>query len=247
MKSHFGRWWIATLALWLIGVGVVLAQQPTDDFPLAIVKHASPDPVPAGEELTYRLTITHTGESLLAGVIVTDVVPSHTTFVMASGRDIDWLIQTPRAGGEGEIVWRHISPLAPGSVSHLRFVVRTKAGNAEPIVSPGCRITIEGWDTALGKAVTTHVLPSAQTPTPGLVPPTSTPGHSTEPVPSQNTPSLASPAPTLPPPAPPTDVSPQSSIKPLFDPAGLWIGLLIVSGVSIFFLTRLVKKRRTFQ
>ena len=245
VKPHFGRLWIATLALWLIGVAVVLAQQPTGDPPLTIVKHALPDPVSAGAELTYRLTITHTGESLLTGVIVTDTVPVYTTFVMASGRESDWLIQTPRAGGEGEIIWRHVSPLAPGSVSHLRFVVRTDPGNAEPIVSPGYHLTVEGWDAVFGEPMTTRVLPSAQTPAPELAPPTSPPDRSTEPIPSQTMPLLPTPTTAPSTPTPLADVAPQPSGGPLFGLARWWIGLLIVSAAPIFFLARLVKKRRT--
>ncbi|MFN2222207.1 MAG: hypothetical protein ACK2UH_06625, partial [Candidatus Promineifilaceae bacterium] len=48
---------------------------------LAILKSASPDPVAAGSNLTYTLTITNHGPSNASGVVVTDSLPTAATFV----------------------------------------------------------------------------------------------------------------------------------------------------------------------
>ncbi|MBK7601247.1 MAG: DUF11 domain-containing protein [Acidobacteria bacterium] len=48
-------------------------------------KSASPDPVIAGENLTYTLTIVNRGQSDAQNVVLTDVLPSFTSFVSWSG------------------------------------------------------------------------------------------------------------------------------------------------------------------
>lgn len=228
------RLWIVALGLWLIGITVVCAQRPADAPPITIVKSASPDPVLAGEELTYRMTITSTSDSPLLGVVVTDVVPLHTTFMLASGRGGDWWMQTPRPGEQGEIVWRHDGPLSPEQASHLRFVVRTETSNAEPIVSQGFRVTFEGWYAMVSQPVTTQVL----LPTP---PPTSVPSAATSTPSSTPAPPTARPSPTW---TPSQDTAPQSSSRPFSGLAGLLIGLVIVSAASMTLLVRLVKNWR---
>ena len=226
---------------------VVEAQSP----PLTISKSASPDPIVAGDELTYIITITNTGHVPLTGVVMTDAVPRYTTFVLVSGRGGDWWMQTPSLGGQGEIAWKLDGPLAPDQVSHLRFVVRAEATNAEPIVSQGCRVMAEGWDTMVSEPVTTQVLLPTPTPTPlpMPVPPTATPLPT--PVPPTATPT---PGPT---PVPPTtrpsptllrtpqkdQASQASSFRPPFGRAALLIGLVVVIAASIPLLMWLAKKR----
>ena len=217
--------------------------------PLTVSKSASPDPVVAGEELTYMVTITNTGREPLTGGMMTDVVPRHTRFILVSGRGGNWWMQTPSLGGQGEILWKLDGSLAPDQVSHLRFVVRAEMTNAEPIVSQGCRVMAEGWDAIVSEAVTTEVL--LPTPTPMLlptpVPPTPTP------LPTLASPTIA-PGPTLVPPtvrpSPTFSPTPQednvaqtSSFGSPFGWAGLLIGLVVVVAALIPFLMRLVKKK----
>ena len=253
------------LALSVVVIGIVLAlvllvamplipsTVEAQGPPLAISKSAHPDPVVAGEELTYFITITHTGHVPLTGVVMTDVVPGHTTFVLVSGRGGDWWMQTPPLGEQGEIVWKLDGPLASGQVSHLRFVVRTEANNAEPIVSQGCRVMTEGWDTMVSETVTTQVLlptPTA-TPLPTPVPPTATPlptpvSPTATPTPGPTpVPPTARPSPTFSPTSQKDDAAQASSLRPPFGWAGLLIGLVVIVAALIPFLMRLVKKQRT--
>ena len=236
------------LALSVVVIGLLVAMPlipsavEVQSPPLTVSKSASPDPVVAGEELTYIITITHTGHVPLTGVVMTDVVPGHTTFVLVSGRGGDWWMQTPPLGRQGEIVWKLDGPLASGQVSHLRFVARAETANAEPIVSQGCQVMAEGWDTMVSEAVTTQVLlpsPTA-TPLPTPVPPTATPTPGPTPVPP-----TARPSPTFSPTSQKDDAAQASSLRPPFGWAGLLIGLVVIVAALIPFLMRLVKKQRT--
>jgi uncharacterized repeat protein (TIGR01451 family) len=51
---------------------------------VAIVKTATPSPVPAGTQLTYTLTTTNNGPSDATGVTVSDTMPAGVTFVSAT-------------------------------------------------------------------------------------------------------------------------------------------------------------------
>ena len=57
----------------------------TDVSDLSIAKSDAPDPVKAGEELTYTVNVTKNGSSDVASVEVTDTLPAGTAFVSASG------------------------------------------------------------------------------------------------------------------------------------------------------------------
>src|SRR5689334_11812563 len=52
---------------------------------LSLVKTDSPDPVTAGNNLTYTLSVSNAGPSNAASLSVTDTLPSGTSFVSASG------------------------------------------------------------------------------------------------------------------------------------------------------------------
>ena len=51
---------------------------------LAITKTDSPDPVTAGNNLTYLLTVTNSGPAQATGVVVTDTIPAGVSFVSAT-------------------------------------------------------------------------------------------------------------------------------------------------------------------
>ncbi len=51
---------------------------------LTITKVGEPNPVLAGEEVTYTVTVTNTGDTLAGAVVVTDVLPTGVTYLASS-------------------------------------------------------------------------------------------------------------------------------------------------------------------
>ena len=87
---------------------------------LALTKSATPNPVVAGQPLTYTLTVTNTGPSNAADVRLTDPLPAATLFqsaVVPTG----WSLQAPAVGATGTVTFSHPS-LPPGTAT-LTLVV----------------------------------------------------------------------------------------------------------------------------
>jgi len=72
---------------------------------LAISKVATPDPIHAGDLLTYSITVHNTGFAPVTGVAISDTVPTSTTFVSADSGgalindEVCWTSMTLAAGG----------------------------------------------------------------------------------------------------------------------------------------------------
>ena len=82
---------------------------------LSVTKVDSPDPVFAGQNITYNITLTNNGPSNAQSVKLTDAVPTNTTFVSFAA-PAGWVNATPGVGGTGTIT----STLATLAVAHLR-------------------------------------------------------------------------------------------------------------------------------
>jgi uncharacterized repeat protein (TIGR01451 family) len=161
-KVHLrlGQWAIAlTLTLTLGMPHTVCAQSPAD---LRLDKRADAQRVP-GDKLVFTLTLTNEGATELDGLVVSDVTPAGTAFMGASGPR-DWMITTPRRGGEGEILWRSTAPLQPDESVALEFVVTVQSQAGPSLESQGCTVKADGWaDALVGPTVTVDVLTSTST------------------------------------------------------------------------------------
>jgi uncharacterized repeat protein (TIGR01451 family) len=83
-----------------VAVGGGSSVPPSAD--LSITKTDSPDPVAAGGNITYTLTVTNAGPSDAAAVALSDAVPANTTFVSFAA-PTGWTTATPTAGGTGTV------------------------------------------------------------------------------------------------------------------------------------------------
>src|SRR5690349_1747015 len=74
---------------------------------LSITKSDSPDPVLAGNNLTYTVTVTNAGPSFARNVVISDPVPRGTTYVSSDQGGVN---------NSGTVSWT-IGDLAPGAVT----------------------------------------------------------------------------------------------------------------------------------
>jgi len=69
---------------------------------LAVTKLASPEPVPAGSDVTYTITVTNNGPNPAVNAAWNDVLPSPLTFVSVSSQ-AGWSCTTPLVGANGTV------------------------------------------------------------------------------------------------------------------------------------------------
>ena len=82
---------------------------------LALVKTASPNPVKAGQQLTYTLTATNNGPSNATGVSIVDTLPASTAYYSASGQSSATIVD--------QTLTLNIGNLAVGASSTITVVV----------------------------------------------------------------------------------------------------------------------------
>jgi uncharacterized repeat protein (TIGR01451 family) len=95
---------------------------------LAITKTDSPDPVSAGNNITYTINVTNNGPSDAQSVTLSDTIPTNTTFVSNSGAT-GWTCTDPSVGGTGTISCTRAT-LANGASSTFTVVVKVNASTA---------------------------------------------------------------------------------------------------------------------
>jgi uncharacterized repeat protein (TIGR01451 family) len=94
---------------------------------VSITKIDNPDPVIAGNNLTYTITVSNAGPSVAQAVTLTDPIPANTTFVSLAGTGI--LANCAHNAGNVSCL---PAPLPPGESASLTLVV-----NVNPNTLPG--------------------------------------------------------------------------------------------------------------
>lgn len=92
---------------------------------LGVTMSDAPDPVNAGSNISYTITLNNAGPSYAASVSLTDALPAGTTFVSLSSPG-GWSCTTPAVGGSGTVSCS-VATLAPGS-GVFTLVVNVGAG-----------------------------------------------------------------------------------------------------------------------
>jgi uncharacterized repeat protein (TIGR01451 family) len=89
---------------------------------VSVTASDSPDPVSAGSDLTYTLGLANSGPSSATGVILTDDLPTGTTFVSLDA-PAGFSCTTPAAGAGGTVTCAAASSLASGATAGFTLVV----------------------------------------------------------------------------------------------------------------------------
>jgi uncharacterized repeat protein (TIGR01451 family) len=104
--------------------GAAVTTTVTSGAVLSVTMADAPDPVDAGDLLTYTLSYANTGNADATGVVLTDVVSTNTTFVSAtsggtlSGSTVTWSLGSLAAGDSGSVQVTVLvdSPLPNGTI-----------------------------------------------------------------------------------------------------------------------------------
>ncbi len=97
-----------------------------------VTKGAAPDPVAAGNQLAYTITVTNQGLNDAQNVTLSDVLPANTTFVSFLP-PAGWSSNTPAVGGTGSIS-STISSLVAGASATFTLVVHVNAATTDTTV-----------------------------------------------------------------------------------------------------------------
>jgi uncharacterized repeat protein (TIGR01451 family) len=124
---------------------------------LAVTKTDSPDPVQAGQDITYTITITNNGPSASSAVTLTEAVPANTTF-RAIALPSGWSCPTlPAVGGTGAISCQGPGGLVAGGTARINLLVRVNGGvaNGTTITNTATVSVPVGQDTVAGNNTAT--------------------------------------------------------------------------------------------
>jgi uncharacterized repeat protein (TIGR01451 family) len=116
---------------------------------LEITVTDAPDPVGAGNTVTYTLAYANGGDVEATGVTLRDAIPAHTSFVSATGGGVL---------SEGVVSW-NLGILTPGAAGSVTLTVRVTSPLANGTVISNSAYSIAGNETApvSGPPVTTTV------------------------------------------------------------------------------------------
>ncbi len=127
-----------------MGVGFSLTPEELslETSDLSITKVDSPDPVTAGSNLTYTLTVTNNGPSDATGVMVTDTLPAGATFDPANS--------TPGCTEAGGVVTCAIGNLANGANATVTIAVTVDPATPVGTITNTATVTGQEKDSNMG-------------------------------------------------------------------------------------------------
>ncbi|HEV3307402.1 MAG TPA: C25 family cysteine peptidase [Candidatus Sulfotelmatobacter sp.] len=99
---------------------------------LSITDSASPNPVTAGNNITYAQVITNNGPSAADNAVLVEAVPTNTTFVSMSAA-VGWTCTTPPVGSTGNVVCTDLN-MAGGTAATFSLVTKVNAAAANGTV-----------------------------------------------------------------------------------------------------------------
>jgi uncharacterized repeat protein (TIGR01451 family) len=110
---------------------------------LRVTLSATPNPVVAGNTITYTITVTNLGPDTAGNVTLTDLLPPGTTFVSFNG-PAGWTLTNPSGSNPATAT---IATLAPGTSATFTLVVQVNPGTASgTIITDTATVTPLTWD-----------------------------------------------------------------------------------------------------
>jgi uncharacterized repeat protein (TIGR01451 family) len=107
-------------------VNVVVASAGQAD--LSVNSSAAPNPVTAGNNISYTQAATNNGPAVSGAATFTDTIPTNTTFVSLV-QPAGWACVTPPVGGTGTVTCTNPT-VAVGAVANFPLVVKVNLGTA---------------------------------------------------------------------------------------------------------------------
>lgn len=115
-------WEVPTLVAWDEATTEVLSA-PVWVF----TKTDTPDPVQVGEDITYTITYTNSGNTDARGTTITDVTPANTTYVSATPTPVS----RPPVGGSGTVSWDVGTAAGGGGTGSVTLRVKVNSSLAD--------------------------------------------------------------------------------------------------------------------
>jgi uncharacterized repeat protein (TIGR01451 family) len=111
---------------------------------LRVTLSATPNPVHAGNTITYTITVTNAGPDTAGAVTLTDLLPPGTTFVSFNGPS-GWTLVNPSGISPATATTQS---MAPGASATFTLVVQVNAGTASgTVISDTATVTPPPWDS----------------------------------------------------------------------------------------------------
>jgi uncharacterized repeat protein (TIGR01451 family) len=124
---------------------------------IVVTNSASPNPVQAGNNITYIITVTNNGPSATTTVTFNDAIPTNTAFLSFAQTGTAWSCPSPGSGGK---VTCTIAALPSGATSTFTLVVTVGSGTASGTIIS---------DTASTSTATPDSNPSSNTATANVI------------------------------------------------------------------------------
>ncbi|MDP9343650.1 MAG: hypothetical protein M3Q23_16475 [Actinomycetota bacterium] len=111
---------------------------------VSVTKTDTPDPVTAGANLTYTITVKNNGPNAATGVSLTDTLPPDTTFVSLTC-PAGWTCATPAVGGTGTVT--ATNPSVPnGASATFTLVVKVSLTPTKCTITNTAKVTTTNID-----------------------------------------------------------------------------------------------------
>src|SRR3989475_149504 len=125
---------------------------------LALTKSDSPDPVLAGNNITYTLTVTNNGPSDATGVSLSDAIPAGTSFVSATGGGtltagvVGWNLTTITSGANKSVTL--VVKVDSSRTTNISNTASTTSGVFDPDTSDNTATELTTVNTSANLALT---------------------------------------------------------------------------------------------